>query len=150
MSIFIVLMMAIFGIIGACLLFHFTRDLARRLARSPYLERTAGTVTAIKAMESHFQGDSHGNTVTYFPVITFQQQEVTQTFTSVFGDSRKNRYVIGQTIAVRYDPTGAIPPAIDSWSGMWLPPAIGIISGLVFLGGAAMVYVAFGNRVFGR
>jgi hypothetical protein len=115
----------------------------------PYLERAEGTVTAITATEANFHSDSNVNTTMHFPVITFEQHGVTQTFTSEVGDGENTRFFIGQKITVRYDPTGAIPPTIDSWSGMWLRPAIGIFSGFVFLGGTAIVYVAFGNRVFG-
>jgi hypothetical protein len=149
MAVLIVLMMAVFSVAGVCFLFIFIRELVRKLARLPYLERTEGTVTAIKATVSNFHSDSHVNTTMHFPVITFEHHGVTQTFTSEVGDGEKTRFFIGQKIAVRYDPSGDIPPTIDSWSGLWLRPVIGIVSGFVFLAGTAMVYIAFGNRVFG-
>jgi hypothetical protein len=149
MAVVILLMMAVFSLGGICLLFIFTRDLMRKVARLPYLQRAEGTVSAIKAQESSIQSDSSANTVVYFPVITFEMHGGTQTFTSAFGDGARNRYSIGQKIAVRYDSCGVISPAIDSWTGMWLPPLIGIVSGFTFLGGAAMVYIAFGKRILG-
>lgn len=148
MAVVVGLMMAGFGVVGVCLLCHFIRELARRLARRPYLERVEGTVTGVKTKEIHFEGDSGQSTV-HFPVITFQRQGKTQTFTAEVGVGNTARFVIGQKIGVRYDPTGAIPPMVDSWSSLWLAPAIGIVAGFVFLGGAALVYVAFGRRVFG-
>src|SRR5262249_38058456 len=102
----------------------------------------------VKTEELHFQGDS-GQATVHFPVITFRRRGETQTFTSAFGHGEKTRFVIGQKIGVRYDPTGAIPPTVDSWSGLWLTPVSGIVAGSVFLGGAALVYVTFGRRVFG-
>src|SRR5688572_16476215 len=150
MAVVIGLMMVGFGVGGVYLLFHFIRELARRLARLPYLERVEGTVTAVKSKVEHFSNQRDSGLVTmYFPVITFQRHGKSQTFTSEFGDSDTARFVIGQKIGVRYDPTGAIPPMVDSWSTLWLPPAMGIVAGLAFLGGAALVYVAFGRRVFG-
>jgi hypothetical protein len=148
MAVLLVLMMAVFSLVGVCLLFIFTRELVRKLVRLPYLERAEGTVTAITANQANFHGDSAVNTTMHFPVITFLQHGVTQSFTSEVGDGEDTRYFIGQKIAVRYDPTGAIPPTIDSWFAMWLRPAIGIFSGFVFLGGTALVYVAFGDRIF--
>ena len=150
MAVVIGLMMAGFGVGGVYLLFHFIRELARRLARLPYLERVEGTVTEVKSKVVPLgnQRDS-GRVTVYFPVIAFQRHGKTQTFTSEFEDSNAARYVIGQKIGVRYDPTGAIPPMVDSWSSLWLAPAMGVVAGLLFLGGAALVYVAFGRRVFG-
>lgn len=148
MAVVIGLMMAGFGCTGVLLLLHFVRELARRLARLPYLERAEGTVTAVKAQDSRFQGDTGPSTM-YFPVISFRGHGQSQTFTSEFGDGKSTRFVIGQKIGVRYDPTGALPPMVDSWFGLWLRPLLGIVAGFVFLGGAALVYVAFGKRAFG-
>lgn len=148
MAVVVGLMMAALGLVGVCLLVHFIRELARRLARLPYLERAEGTVTAVKTKELHFQGDA-GHAMVHFPVITFQQHGETQTFTSEFGGGTKPRYLVGQKVGVRYDPTGAIPPMIDSWFGLWLGPVVGVVAGFVFLGGAALIYVAFGRRIIG-
>lgn len=149
MAVVIVLLIAGFGIVGLVLLWTFIRELGRRLARLPYLKRAEGTVTAVKAEESQIQSDSSASTMAFFPVITFEAQGVFHTFTSPFGDGNRTRYVIGQKIGVRYDPTGQIPPAIDSWTGMWLAPVIGIVGGVVFLGGAALVSVTLGRRALG-
>jgi hypothetical protein len=56
---------------------------------------------------------------------------------------------VGQTIDLRYDPSARVPPTVDSWSGLWLKDLMGIFAGVVFLSGAALCYVAFGDRIFG-
>lgn len=149
MAVVIVLLMAGFGIAGVVLLLIFLRELGRKIVRLPYLKRVEGAVTAVMAKESQIQSDSSGPTIAHFPVIRFEAQGRSQTFTSAFGSGNRTRYVVGQKIGVRYDPTGQIPPAIDSWAGMWLSPVIGIAGGVVFLGGAVLVYVAFGRRALG-
>ena len=146
MAVVIGLMMVGSGLAGVCLLFVFVRELASKLARVPYLERAEGTVTAVHTKVAHFR---RRPMIMHFPVITFAVQGETQTFTSEVGDGNNTRYFVGQKIGVRYYPIGDIPPTIDSWSGLWLAPVMGIVAGVVLLGGAALVYVAFGERIFG-
>jgi hypothetical protein len=150
MAIVVGMMMGAFGAVGACLSVYFIRELARKIARLPYLVTAEGRVAAIESkLSSMHHDDSLVRTTMHFPVIAFVADGETQTFTSEVGDGNKTRYFIGQRIVVRYDPSGAIPPTIDSWSGMWLTPIIGIASGVVFMGGAGLVYFAFGKRLLG-
>ena len=150
MAVVIGLMILGFASAGALLLFIFTRELARRLARRPYLERAEGTVTGVVCKPMTMSSDSGGATTMHFPVITFDQQGEARTFTSEVGDGNATRYAVGQRVGVLYDPMGEIPPAIDSWSGLWLAPVMGIVAGVGFVGGAALVYAVFGERAFGR
>jgi hypothetical protein len=150
MAIVIGLMMGAFGAVGACLFVFFVRELARKIAALPYMERAEGTVTAIESKIATFHhDDSLVPTTMHFPVITFEVGGAPQTFKSEVGDGNKTRYFVGQRIGVRYDPSGTVPPTIDSWSGMWLTPIIGIAAGAIFMGGAALVYFAFGRRLLG-
>jgi hypothetical protein len=72
-------------------------------------------------------------------------------FQSEVGDGGKaSGYRVGQRLAVRYDPDGRVPPLLDTWSGLWLPPVIGMFAGMVFLAGSAMAAWAFGSRMIGR
>jgi hypothetical protein len=88
----------------------------------------------------------------FFPVVLFTPaggQPVT--FKSEVGDGgQESRYEVGQKLAVRYDPEGIIPPTLDTWSGMWLPPVIGLFAGLVFLAGSGLVAVVYADKVLGK
>ena len=55
----------------------------------------------------------------------------------------------GERLAVLYDPGGGVGPAIDSWAGLWLGPLLTLAGGLGFVGGAAVIYCAFGERLWG-
>jgi hypothetical protein len=73
------------------------------------------------------------------------------TFISEIGaGARTERYVVGQKIAVLYDPDGEIPPMINSWAGIWLPHLIHTIAGPIFIFAALLIYWAFGDRILGQ
>jgi hypothetical protein len=51
-------------------------------------------------------------------------------------------------LPVLYDPEGILPPQIDSWFELWGIQLILItLVGPLFIGGGALVYLAFGDRV---
>jgi hypothetical protein len=39
---------------------------------------------------------------------------------------------------------------INSFSGVWLPVILQAVGGIVFIGGAALIYFAFGAKIFGK
>lgn len=58
-------------------------------------------------------------------------------------------YRIGETLPVLYDPDEVMPPAIDSWSSLWGVHLMCLVTGLLFWGGGASVYLTAGRRLFG-
>ena len=88
----------------------------------------------------------------FFPVVVFTPPggSPVRFRSEVGGGGQALGYRVGQRLAVRYDQDGRIPPMLDTWSGLWLPPAVGEFAGLVFLAGSAMAAWAFGSRVIGR
>jgi hypothetical protein len=147
------MIVAFFGS-GLLLVVVFLRELCRKLARRHRLRSADGVVTSVvKKAASRGPGRVRWRTYwRFFPVVTFTPPGgFPVTFTSEVGDGgTESRYRPGQRLAVRYDPDGEIPPTLDCWSALWLPPLLGIFSGLVFLFGAALTYWTVGERVLGR
>ncbi len=146
-------MMFVFALCGGGLCVAAVRELVRRILSVGRFERAVGIVVGVERKYSKIMlGGPRGSRVMNFPVITFGRpggQVVT--FRSEVGDGRKvSRYRIGQRLGVRYDPAGEFAPMLDTWSGMWLPSVMYVVAGIVFLFGAALIYVAFGERIFGR
>jgi hypothetical protein len=72
------------------------------------------------------------------------------TFKSDIGDTGPtSRYQAGQRVRVLYDPAGIIAPVLDSWAGLWYAIATQFAAGVVFIGAAAVIWVAFGDRILG-
>lgn len=148
------LMIVAFAGCGLLLLVLFARELVQRIAARHRMLRTEGEVVEIIQKEApHSPGEVRWRTVwMFFPVIRFTPEGGEPvTFKSEIGDGgQESKYEVGQTLSVRYDPEGKIPPMLDTWSGMWLPPVIGMFAGLVFLAGSGLVAVVFADKVLGR
>jgi len=120
------------------------------------LVRTTGIVLRVErkvgGIGSPGPGRSRGNTIRHFPVVSFEGPDGRRiSFQSTVGDiGETSRYRTGQPIAVRYDPSGKIGPMVDGWGAIWFEPLIFAFAGLAFIGGAAMIWFAFGDRILGR
>jgi hypothetical protein len=148
-------MMFAFLLIGAGLLAAAVRDLILKLTRMIYFRRATGSVVKVERERELAQPDEFRRRTTqyrFFPVIKFKHlsgREVT--FRSEIGDGGEtSRYRVGQRIAVVYDVDDKLPPMINSFAGVWLPVLLTAAAGLVFAGGAALIYVAFGAKIFGK
>jgi hypothetical protein len=103
---------------------------------------TTGTVIRNQAHE-----DEDG--VSYKPVVQFEADGATYTFTS--GNSTSPpAYRVGQEVKVRYDPSDPRKASIDNLFEMWLAP--GMLSGAalmtaVLVNGIMFVMVASGRRL---
>lgn len=148
------LMIVAFAGCGLLLLVLFAREFAQRIAARRRMLRAEGEVVAVvrknaprSTGEVRWRPD-----YMFFPVVVFTPPAGAPVkFQSEVGDGgRESGYRVGQRLAVRYDPDGTMPPTLDTWSGQWLPPLIGMFAGFVFLAGSAMAAWAFGSRVLGR
>lgn len=151
------LMIVAFGGCGLLLLVLFARELIRRLAARGRMLRAEGEVVDIvRKVAPRSPGRVRARTAyLFFPVITFTPDGGGPvTFRSEVGDGGRSedesRYRVGDKLPVRYDPDGQFPPMLDTWSGVWLPPVMGLFAGLVFLGGAGLVAIVFADKVLGR
>lgn len=145
MRILAYVMMAGFSLSSLLLLILFGGELLTRLRRRHCFVRTDGTIVAIKTKTMTTRDLTLSPKLMHFPIIEFQRQngQVVK-FTSEVGDlGPETKYKVGQTIPVLYDTEGKIGPTIATWSGIWLPPLMGILSSLVFLIAVALIYMAF-------
>jgi hypothetical protein len=148
------LMVVAFAGGGLLLLAMFARELAQRIAARRRMLRSEGEVVEV-VRQAAPPGPEEVRWRTdwvFFPVIRFTPEGGRPvTFKSEVGDGgQESRYEVGQRLGVRYDPAGKIPPMLDAWSGMWLPPLIGMFAGLVFLVGSGLAAVVFADKVLGR
>ena len=159
------LILLLFSLIGLALLWRGGRDMLTRLLAWSRLQVVQGVITAVESeVESYYTSKkrrkgSRGSDTFYYPVILFQTQTgESVTFTSEVGEMKSSRpyrwsfgfnrrrnddeleYVVGRTIAVCYDPTGAIPPCIDSWVAMFHTPIILLIVGLITCGFMTLIF----------
>ena len=146
------LMLIAFPLCGVLLILHAIRGLRRTWMRGPYLQSAVSTVVAVerqRAISSPDDSPSQPSTA-YYPILRFTTEsgEVKE-FRSSFGKlGDSSPYAIGTTIPVLYDLDGILPPVIDSWFAVWGVDLICLLAGPIFLGGAAIVYFAFGQRIF--
>jgi hypothetical protein len=146
-------MMVVFALCGAGLVYAGLRELARKWQARGRWERTEGLVVRVerKTMRLSNQRPNVRPTVLNFPVVKFRTQagrEISHKMET--GDTgQRSRYVAGQKLAIVYDPEEEFPPMIDSWSGVWLTSLMLVIGGAAFIGGAVLIYVAFGDRFVG-
>lgn len=143
--------MLVFLVVGCALFVGSLRELARRLRRSRRLVRAEGEVVALQTRKvTTMIARRMRTTHMHFPVIRYGRQAgETETFTSETGDAgRESRFSVGQRVRVRYDPEGEVGPLIDSWFGLWAQPLLMSAGGLMFICGAALIYFAFGEKVF--
>jgi hypothetical protein len=152
MQILIALMIVVLFGGGLLVLWIFVREMLQRWRLRRRLLCAEGKVINVikKSMPIIGSTTRVHPTWRFFPVITFTPVGGDAlTFTSETGDSgRTSRYRIGQTLSVRYDPTGEIPPMMDSWFDMWGPSVFGILAGLAMLFGSILIACTLGAHVF--
>gem|GEM_PF-6466951 len=147
-------MMFVFLLCGSGLVVAAVRELILKLYRLTYFRRATGSVVKVECSEQSVHPDvrRHKTQYNYFPVIKFKHlsgREVT--FKSEIGYGGETpEYRIGQKISVVYDIDDKLPPMINSFACVWLPPIFLALMGLVFIGSGLMIYFAFGARIFGK
>jgi hypothetical protein len=159
---------------GAVHILAGVRGLWTTLRRRPYLRSAFGTIVAIEVGPALSDPDSDAPSTASFPILRFRTESgEVKKFRSAVGQvgrspayrvgritlhlwsasadrlKRSPKYRIGMTLPVLYDPDEVLPPTIDSWFALWGGHLACLLSGPIFFGGAAMVYVAFGERLFG-
>jgi hypothetical protein len=128
------------------------RGLVRRARSLSRLQRAEGVVVAVQTKTMTSTVGRRVKTIRmHFPVIEFSRPgEARETFTSEVGDAGpKAAFTRGERLAVLYDPSGEVVPAIDSWAGLWLAQLLMLAGGLAFVSGAVIIYWAFGGRLWG-
>lgn len=153
MRILLIIMMVAFAAAGIFMLAVSLRELLRKFASHHRFERAEGIVIDIQRKTMRSTGRNHRKpTIINLPVIQFTTRSgQVVTFTSETGDSGDaSRYDVDMLLPIRYDPEGKFKPMLDSWSGIWLPNAMAVLSGFVFLFGALLIAWAFGDRLFGQ
>jgi hypothetical protein len=148
-------MMFAFLLAGIGLVFAGVRELILKLRRMRYFRRATGSIVKVERERQMQQPDGFRHRTTqyrFFPVIKFTHlsgEEVV--FKSATGDGgTTSKYRVGQRIAVVYDIDDRLPPMINSFSGVWLPVILQAVGGAVFIGGAALIFFAFGAKIFGK
>jgi hypothetical protein len=145
-------MMGAFLLAGFGLTLGAIRGLVRRARSLRRLQRGEGVVVAVRTKTMTSTTGRRVKTVRmHFPVIEFSRPGgARETFTSEVGDAGpKAGLREGERLAVLYDPSGEVGPAIDSWVGLWLAPLLMLAGGLAFVSGAAIIYWAFWERLRG-
>ena len=142
-------MIVIFFMAGLWLLWSALRSLLLLLRRLPHLVRVEGEVVALHQKRIYGSGRRGHSRIANYPVISFQNQwGETVSFRSEVGDlGPVSRYAEGQSVPVRYDPSGELSPILDSWLASWGVPVMLACGGLGFFGGAALIWFAFGERI---
>jgi hypothetical protein len=150
-------MLIVFGAAGIFLVSNGVWSLLQTLRRLPHLVGANGVVLKVHSERRFTETNTGGGwrptvIIVNFPVIQFQTDAgETRSFRSSTGDvGRRSRYRPGQALRILYDPDGQIPPMINSWTGIWFPIVAQSIGGVGFMGGAALIWFAFGDRVLGR
>ena len=146
-------MMIVFTAAGLVFASVSFRELIRRLRAQRRFERVQGVVLHVKRklFRPAFRTPPLKPVILNMPVIRFTTRTGENvTFTSETGDSGKiSSYSAGKHLPVRYDPLREFVPMIDSGWGMWSPPVMTFLASLGFLAGAALIWFAFGEQIFG-
>jgi hypothetical protein len=149
-------MMFAFFLCGIGLMIAGVREFILKFYRMSYFRRAMGSIVKVERKRQISQSDSSSWTrktqYRFFPVIKFKHLSGAEViFQSETGDGGEtSRYSVGQRIAVVYDIDDKLPPMINSFSGVWLPAILQTVGGIVFTGSAAMMYFAFGAKIFGK
>jgi hypothetical protein len=145
-------MMVVFALAGVGLFLSGLFGLLRRMRARHRLRQVEGEIVRIEVRQQHGGSDGPRTMYFHYPEIRFRSEERgDETFLSEMGvGASTSTYAEGQKIGVLYDPDGKIPPMIDSWSSLWGPSLVQMVSGPVFVGGALLIYYAFGDRIFGK
>jgi hypothetical protein len=146
-------MLIVFPLCGAVMILAGVQGLWTTWRRRPFLRSAVGTIVAIETRHVPSRTDTYwtGPYTAYQPIVRFRTEsgEVKE-FRSAAGKlGRSPMYRIGTTLPVLYDPDEVLPPTLDSWFALWGGHLACIVLGPIFLGGAALVYVAFGPRLIG-
>jgi hypothetical protein len=171
------LMLVGFSLGGAWAILLGVRGLWTTCRRWSYLRSAVGTIVAIEQRRVSYDADSTVPDIASFPILRFQTESgEVKKFRSALGQVGRSpawrigtkrgitmhfsrasadrltwspKYRIGMTLPVLYDPDEVLPPTIHSWAALLGGYLACLLSGAIFFGGAAMVYVAFGDRLFG-
>jgi hypothetical protein len=144
-------MMVAFFLAGLGLFATGVRGLIRRFAARRRLRRAEGKIVRIEKRQQITDNEMRRSAEYHYPEIRFRPESGGETtFLSEIGaGARAARYAVGQKIGVLYDPDGELPPMIDSWAGIWGPRLVHTVVGPLFIFAAALIYWAFGDRIFG-
>ncbi len=150
-------MMLIFLAVGIALFWSAIKGLWQRWRQIPRLVSAEGVILTLHKERrligpaANLRGRSKRRIANY-PVTQFQTQTgETVSFQSELGDlGKQSRYSPGQRVKVLYDPERQTPPMIDSWWGIWFGLMMQAIAGVVFVGGAVLIWVAFGDKILGE
>ena len=161
-------MLVVFALVGVFLFCEGIRSLVTAIRRRPHLKRVKGTVMTVeKTRETRSSADGQGQMHTYVkfhPVIQFTTElGESVRFRSEMGECYQvirrwdgthtesiSRYSAGQLHEVFYDPEGKIPPCLASWAGFFGPGVAMSVAGLVFVGGSALMWFAFREKLLGH
>lgn len=145
-------MMVVFALTGLGLFAAGVFGLLRRLKARHRLRAVAGEIIRVEIRQDTDRESGGRAKVYHFPEIRFRSEERGETtfLSEVGAGASQAKYVVGQKIEVLYDPDDKLRPMIRSWAGMWWPPLLKTIVGPVFVGGALLIYYAFGDRIFGK
>ena len=148
-------MMIIFLLGGLTLIWFGLRTLLTMLRLRPHLLLAEGVVLRIhqeKSLQRNYQHRRKPPAKRFFPEIQFHTAAgKTIAFRSETGDvGRQSGYSIGQAIPILYDPQERIAPRINSWFGVWGSSFGTLLGGVVFIGGALLIWVAFGDKILNR
>jgi Protein of unknown function (DUF3592) len=147
-------MLGSFALAGAYVILSGLRRLWTMAIRRGLLVKAVGTVTSIEKKQVHMShshmSHARANRYSFIPTIAFTTATGDALeFRSEVGDlAARSSYQIGQKIDVLYDPTGILPPMIDTWFARWGMHILMVFSGFLFLGGAGLVYWILGQPAF--
>jgi hypothetical protein len=146
------LMLIAFPLCGLLMILVGVRGLWKTWSRRPFLRSAVGKVVKIEQCRAIGSGDesvSNPDTA-YYPILQFTTESgKVREFRSPAGQlGNSPPYTLGMTIPVLYDPDDILPPAINSWFALWGGHVVCLLAGPILLGGAAIIYFAFGHRIF--
>jgi hypothetical protein len=166
-------MILVFAGAGIWLLFTGIKGFLLKRKHLPHMERVQGTVIDVerKVQGTSTQRGKKVTTYSNFPVIQFTRPsgEVVK-FTSEAGDitrrrastmalptgssietgsvkTTKSEYQTGDTLAVLYDPDGAVKPMVDRGSNIWMSEIYMMLGGGAFVAVAVFIIAVFGGRI---
>lgn len=162
------LVIILFFLIGIGLVWAGVSSWIEMIRIRPRLLKAQGVITNIVTESKAMRTSNESNTydVLRFPVIHFHTQEgKAHSFRSEVGEverryrhyawlpTRKRQraetfeYVVGQAIAVLYDPLDEVPPRIDNWSAVNGVSVALIAGGLVACGTSLLLAFLFGSNI---
>lgn len=150
MRILAISMMAACTLAGFIFLWVSLRELVGKWLRlHSFAETEAVVVDVLRRIATGHRRRGTRPMIMNFPVLVFQNHDGEEVrFISETGDTGpKSQYQLGQTLAILYDPAGRFPPMLATWSGVWLPSLMGLLSGCIFLAAPVLIFMCFGDRI---